>query len=414
MRFTFNQEILSKAGHPHPHNMMYLSQLVGGLKRNKSELLQNRRNPASRQVFRLNRRHRLFPRSPVCQSVCHNCVSQILKSFLSLHSLMHTHEHTHAHTHTPYWFCVSGEPWLNTTIKTITAIITTIIVSTITTIPISIIVAAALIESRLHQPLYELLLVKTSWPALPSTPRGRCYYSPSHRGENAVQGGEMGTQRWAQASTLQHHAFSPRTSLWGYPEVNHPTSPTSGGVLGAGTQMVGGQPCAWPSPEHILQWERESEQGPGLFESSSESLPPSGPASGLTSCFLPCQTPPPFPPPSQVWLLLRRPPQPSPDFHSDTPLQPPSGPSPLSAQMTLPSQTQDFIVWRGWQPPPQALLAGVKGGGPSAPVKGNGPLNRGPCLYALLLLPLNGFYCFKHIKTDMAETGQRKSISNKS
>ena len=32
----------------------------------------------------------------------------------------------------------------------------------------------------------------------------------------------------------------------------------------------------------------------------------------------------------------------------------------------------------------------------------------------LLLLPLNGFYCFKPIKMDMAETGQRKSIGNKS
>ena len=32
----------------------------------------------------------------------------------------------------------------------------------------------------------------------------------------------------------------------------------------------------------------------------------------------------------------------------------------------------------------------------------------------LLLLPLNGFYCFKPIKMDMAEMGQRKSIGNKS
>lgn len=111
MRFTFNQEILSKADHPSPHapppNVMDLSQLVGGLKRNKSELLQNRRNPASRRAFRLDQRHRLFPRSPVCQYVCHNCVSQILKSFLSLPSL--THAHTCTHTHTPLIGSVSLE-----------------------------------------------------------------------------------------------------------------------------------------------------------------------------------------------------------------------------------------------------------------------------------------------------------------
>ena len=35
-------------------------------------------------------------------------------------------------------------------------------------------------------------------------------------------------------------------------------------------------------------------------------------------------------------------------------------------------------------------------------------------VYTLLLLPLNDFYCFKQIKMDMAEIGQRKSISNKS
>lgn len=53
------------------------------------------------------------------------------------------------------------------------AIIATIITSTIITITFSIIVTAALIESHLHQPLCELLLVKTSCPALSNTPRGR-------------------------------------------------------------------------------------------------------------------------------------------------------------------------------------------------------------------------------------------------
>lgn len=69
--------------------------------------------------------------------------------------------------------------------------LTTVIISTIITITISIIVTAALIESRLHQPLCELLLVKTSCPALANTPEAGVF-SCLHRGENAVQGGEMG------------------------------------------------------------------------------------------------------------------------------------------------------------------------------------------------------------------------------
>lgn len=72
-------------------------------------------------------------------------------------------------------------------------------------------------------------------------------------------------------------------------------------VLGTGTPDDGPGshvlPCLAQPRMHSSVGE-EGEQGPRLFESSSESLPPSGPASGLTSCFLPCQTP--TPPPLQA------------------------------------------------------------------------------------------------------------------
>ena len=32
---------------------------------------------------------------------------------ISLFLSIYKHTHTHTHTHTPYWFCSSGEPWLN-------------------------------------------------------------------------------------------------------------------------------------------------------------------------------------------------------------------------------------------------------------------------------------------------------------
>ena len=58
-------------------------------------------------------------------------------------------------------------------------------------------------------------------------------------------------------------------------------------------------------------------------------------------------------------------------------------------------------------------VACVGGGALLLPSRAMAPLIE-VLVCTLLLLPLNGFYCFKPIKMDMAEMGQRKSIGDKS
>lgn len=133
--------------------------------------------------------------------------------------------------------------------------------------------------------------------------------------------------------------------------------------------------CSLPGPaqERILQWGREGEQGPGLFKGAAPSLclhP--GPASGLTSCFLVRRQPRPRYPqaPTQPRFdsLLGAHPNLPLTSTPDTPLQPPSGPSPLSPQMTPPSPDPGlhWVKWvaaaPSWGLSSPVHVASVKGG----------------------------------------------------
>lgn len=81
----------------------------------------------------------------------------------------------------------------------------------------------------------------------------------------------------------------------------------------------------------------------------------------------------------------------------------------------IPDPGLHWVKWvaaASWGSPAQYMWPVCRGAA-SAPIKGNGPFIE-VLVCTLLLLPLNGVYCFKQIKMDMAETGQRKSIGNKS